>query len=383
MDFRFTEEQEILRNTVRRFLENECPREEVRRWDEEGIFPKDLYQKMADLGWFGLPFPERYGGSQCGVLDFMIVGEELARYSYEIAAGYGLCIFNALNIVEHGTEEQKEKYIPAVIKNKIRFAISITEPNAGSDAAALSSRAKLEGDSFVINGQKTFCSGANIENTIICMYLRTDPDLPKHKGISLILVENNLKGMEIRPIPTLGRRILPACEIFMDNVEVPKDHLVGEMNKGWKVLLSGLNFERLFTSAGYVGNAETVLNDALEHAKTREQFGRPIGSFQSIGHMLADMQTELDAARLLVYRAAWLMDQGLPCTKEVSIAKLFGSEFLVKATNLGMQIMGGYGYCMEYDMQRYLRDARIVTVSAGSSQIQRNIIAREMGLRVV
>jgi alkylation response protein AidB-like acyl-CoA dehydrogenase len=260
----------------------------------------------------------------------------------------------------------------------------MTEPDAGSDVFALSSTAELVGDHFMINGQKMFCSGANIEGTVICMYLRTDPDLPKHKGISMILVDNDLEGLEITPIKTLAGNMIPACQIFMNDVKVPKDRLVGKLNQGASVVMSGLNFERLFTCAGYVGLARTVVDDAIQYAKKREQFGRPIGSFQAIGHMLADMHTELDAARLLTYRAGWLYDQGLPSRREISMAKLYASEFLNRATNQGMQIMGGYGYCMENDMQRFFREARIRTVSAGSSQIQRTIIARELtGLRVM
>jgi len=213
--------------------------------------------------------------------------------------------------------------------------------------------------------------------------VRTNKDVPKHQGISMFLIDPKSPGIEIRKIRTLGRRMIHATEIFLEDVRVPKENLVGELNGGWKVLLSGLELERLFACAGYVGNAQTVVDVALQHAKERVQFGRPIGTFQAIGHMLADMQTEVDAARLLTYRAAWMIDQGIPCMKEVSMAKLFGSETFARLTNQGMQIMGGYGYSMEYDMQRYFRDARIVTVAAGSSQMQRTIIAREMGLKVV
>jgi alkylation response protein AidB-like acyl-CoA dehydrogenase len=183
-------------------------------------------------------------------------------------------------------------------------------------------------------------------------------------------------------IKSLGRMMLHTSEIFFDNVRVPRENLVGELNGGWKMLLSGLELERLYVCATYIGSSQTVVNLALEHAKQRMQFGRPIGAFQAIGHMLADMQTELDAARLLVYRAAWMYDQGMPCMKEVSMAKLYGSEAYARLSNQGMQIMGGYGYCMEYEMQRHFRDSRIVTVSAGSSQIQRTVIARGMGLKV-
>lgn len=381
MDFEFTKEQQMMRNSIREFMRKECPREYIRELEEKEEFPVELYKKMGKLGWFGLPFPEEYGGSGCGAVDFAIVSEELCRLSYEIGVGYGGPVFNALILLHHGTEKQKNKYIPRVIKGGMMWSICLTEPNAGSDVASLVTSAVPDGDDFIINGQKVFITGAD-EAEIMTIAVRTDENVPKHKGISMFLLDPKSPGIEIRPINTLGRKIGHATEIFMDNVRVPGENLIGELNKGWKVLLSGLEIERVYASAGYVGNAQTVVDDALEHAKKREQFGRPIGSFQAIGHMLADMQTEVDISRLLVYRAAWMIDQGIPCMKEVSMAKLFGSETLAKLTNQGMQIMGGYGYTMDYDMQRFFRDARIITVSAGSSQMQRTIIARNMGLKV-
>jgi alkylation response protein AidB-like acyl-CoA dehydrogenase len=288
-----------------------------------------------------------------------------------------------LNILENGNEEQKKFYIPKMINNEIRLSISITEPNAGSDAASLMTSAVLQGNSWVINGQKTFQTAADAKNNIMSVYVRTDKDLPKHKGISLILVPSDAPGIEIRRIKTLGRKMLHTNEVFFEDVRVPKGNMVGELNSGWKILLSGLELERLYGCSTFIGSSQTVVDMALEHSKQRMQFGRPIGTFQAIGHMLADMQTEVDAARLLTYRAAWMYDQGMPCMKEVSMAKLFGSETYARLSNQGMQIMGGYGYSLEYDMQRHFRDSRIITVSAGSSQMQRTVISRAMGLQVV
>ncbi len=381
MDFGFTKEQSMLRNSIREFMTKECPREYVRELDEKGEFPFELYKKMAKLDWFGLPFPEEYGGSGLGAMELAIVSEELCRLSYEIGLGYGVTVYSALTLLSHGTEAQKKDYIPRVINGDIRWSIALTEPDAGSDVGSLTTLAVPEGDQFVLNGQKIFITGANVAN-VISIAVRTNTEAPKHKGISMFLLDPKSQGLEIRPIETLGRRINCANEIFINDVKVPRTNLIGELDGGWKVLLSGLELERLFASAAYAANAQTVVDDALEYAKNRKQFGRPIGSFQAIAHMLADMQTEVDAARLLSYRVAWMIDQKIPCIKEVSMAKLYGSETLVRLTNQAMQIMGGYGYCMEYDMQRFFRDARIVTVSAGSSQMQRNTIARFMGLSV-
>ncbi|MDY7031790.1 MAG: acyl-CoA dehydrogenase family protein, partial [Thermodesulfobacteriota bacterium] len=330
MEFGFTEEQRILRESVRDFMEKECPPEYIRELDEKEQYPYEVYGKMAELGWFGLPFPEEYGGSGLGAVDFVIVGEEMSRFSYEIAAGFGISIFCGLNILENGSVAQKKYYIPKMISNEIRLSISITEPNAGSDAASLTTSAVLDDDNWVINGQKTFQTAADAEKNIMSVYVRTDKDVPKHKGISLILVPNDLPGIEIRRINTLGRKMLHTNEVFFDDVRVPYENMVGEMNNGWKLLLSGLELERLYACSTFVGSSQTVVDIALEHSKQRVQFGRPIGTFQAMGHMLADMQTEVDAARLLLYRAAWMHDQGMPCMKEVSMAKLFTSETYAK-----------------------------------------------------
>lgn len=383
MDFGFTKEQEMLRRSIRDFMKKECSMEYVRELDAKEVYPYELYAKMAKLGWFGLPFPDEFEGSGSGAVDFVMVGEEMATFSFEISAGYGLSIFCGLNILEHGTEEQKKKYIPKMIDNEIRLSIGITEPDAGSDAAALSTSAVLDGDSWVINGQKTFQTASDAKDTIMSVFVRTDENLPKHKGISMILVPNDSPGIEIRRIKTLGRKMLHTCEVFFDNVRVPKENLVGELNGGWKILLSGLAFERLFVCSTYVGAAQAAVDMATDYAKERHQFGRPIGSFQAIGHMLADMQTAVDCSRLLTYRAAWMLDEGMDCMKEVSMAKLYGAETYANISNQGMQVMGGYGYTMDYDMQRHFRDSRVLTVSAGSSQMQRTTIARFMGLKVV
>jgi alkylation response protein AidB-like acyl-CoA dehydrogenase len=381
MDFKFTDEQEMFRKTVRDFVEKECPREVARRYDENKEFPYDFYKKVAQQGWFGLPFPEKYGGSNCKTTDLIIIADALAKYSYDIAAGYAVPMFCAMNILHHGTEEQKKYYLPRFIKGDIRFAISISEPGAGSDAAAVSISATPEGDDYVIRGEKMFTSGAAAENTILTMATRTDKNATsRQKGITVFLLENDLAGFEAKRIDTLGRRTMGTFSIYCDNVRVSKDKMLGKLHDGWNVILGNLEMERTFTGSMYVAQAQSVVDDALAHAKEREQFGRPIGKFQSIAHMLADMQTEVDAARLLVYRAAWTIDQGEPAGKEVSMAKLFASETLMRVATQGMQVMGGYGYCMEYDMQRYFRDAKITTVSAGTSQMQRLIIARHLGL---
>ena len=381
MDFEFTEEQRLLRESVRDMMDRIATPEYIRKCDVEGCYPFELYDAFLEMGLLQMPFPQEYGGLGGSVIDFVIIAEELGRKSYDFLGAYGTCVFNGLNILHNGTEAQKQYWVPKLINGEIRMSISMTEPNAGSDAGAMRTAAKREGDFWVINGQKVFSTGAGVKNNVINLYARTDLAAPYQKGISLFLVDNTTPGIKMRKLDTLGRRALGTYEIFFDNVKIPADRLVGETHKGWGYMLSGLQLERVMTTAGYCGSAQSVVDQALEYAKQRHQFGKPIGTFQAIAHMLADMQTEVEASRLLMWRAAWLLSKGQDALMAISMAKLFGSEAYVKAANLGMQIMGGYGYIMEFDMQRHFRDARVTTVTAGTSQMQRNLIAGLMGLK--
>jgi alkylation response protein AidB-like acyl-CoA dehydrogenase len=382
MDFDFTPEQKILKKTVRDFLDRECPREVIRQWEENGQYPYELFRKMAEMGWLGILFPPELGGSGGSWTDFAVLSEGLALKEFELASSLGLSVMCGMNVLNKGTQDQIQYYIPRVIGGEIRFAISITEPNAGSDAASLSTRAKKKGNRYVLNGQKLFCTGADLDNTIIQLAARTGESSASHRGISVFLVDPKSPNMTVRRLKTLGRKIQGTCEIFLDDVEVPEGLMLGKVNEGWEVLLGNLEFERALGAICYVGAAQSSVWDAVKYAKEREQFGRSIGSFQSIAHMLADMQTDIDASRLMAYRAVWMTSNKIPCLKEVCMAKLIASETYARVANMGMQIMGGYGYMMEYDMQRHFRLARLATIGAGSSQIQRNIIAKKMGLRV-
>lgn len=310
----------------------------------------------------------------------VLVAEEIGRKGYDFVAVYGTPIFNGLNIAEHGTPDQRARFLPKLFTGELRFAISITEPSAGSDAGAMRTKAIRRGDDYVLNGQKVFTSGAAVENTLLVVYCRTG-EVGDRNGMSCYVVDTTSPGLDIRPLDTLGRHMYQTTQITFDDVKVPVENMLGPEGGGWKVLMSGLQFERIVTSAAYVGNAQTVVDEALAYAKQREQFGRPIGDFQVISHMFADMQTSVEAARLLTYRAAEELDRTGNAVMEVSMAKLFGSEmFRTVATN-GVQIMGGYGYSMESAMQRHLRAAIGSTITAGTSQMQRQTIARRMGLR--
>ena len=382
MDFEFTTEQNMLRDSIAKMMDKVATPEYIRRLDREQAYPYELYDAWIEMGLLRMCFPEEYGGLGGSVMDMVVIAEELSRKSFDFFTAFGGSVFNGLNLVNKGTEEQKKYWIPKLLAGEIRLSISMSEPDAGSDIGAMRTTAKRDGNDWVINGQKIWATGAGAKNNVICCYAKTDTSVHYRKGMSLFLIDNDAPGVTLRKLDMLGRRCVGTYEIFFDNVRVPADRLVGGENKGWEVVLAGLQVERITSTAGYSGGAQAVIDLALQYAKDRKQFGRPIGTFQAIGHMLADMQTELEAARTLMWRAAWMVSQGKDALKEISMAKLFGSEMYARVANMGMQIMGGYGYNMEFDMQRHFRDARSGTIGAGTSQIQRNLIANLMGLKV-
>jgi alkylation response protein AidB-like acyl-CoA dehydrogenase len=382
VDFEFTEEQRMLRDSVRRMMAKVATPEYVRRLDREQAFPDELYAEWLKMGLFRMPFPEEYGGLGGNVIDMVIIAEELSYKSFDLFTAFGGPVFCGLNILRKGTEEQKRHWIPQLLEGKVKFSISMSEPDAGSDIGAMRTSAKRDGDHWVINGQKLWATGAGAKNNVINVYVKTDPSVFYRKGMSLFLVDNNTPGVELRKLDMLGRRCTGTYEIFWTDVRVPHERLLGGENNGWQVVLSGLQVERITSTSGYIGGMQAILDLALDYAKERKQFGRPIGTNQVIAHMLADMQTELEASRLMMWRAAWMLASGKDALKEISMAKLFASETYAKLANMGMQILGAYGYNMEFDMQRHFRDARSATIGAGTSQMQRNLIAGLMGLKV-
>jgi alkylation response protein AidB-like acyl-CoA dehydrogenase len=382
MDFGFTEEQRMLRESVRKLLQKHAPPEYVRRHDRERTYPEELYQACAEAGLIGLPFPEEFGGAGGSLLDMTIVAEEIARVSADLVMAYTGNIFCGLNLLRKASEEQKRYWLPKLIKGEIKISISMSEPDAGSDIGAMRTNAVRDGNQWVINGQKIWASMAGAKNNVISLYVKTDPKVHYRQGMSLFLVDNDTPGLTLRKLDMLGRRATGTYEIIFDNVRVPPDRLVGGENKGWDVVMSGLQVERAASCAGNVGAAQGIVDLALQYAKDRKQFGRPIGTNQAMAHMLADMQTEVEAARTLMWRAAWLVSTGQDALREITMAKLFTSEVYVKVANQGMQVLGGFGYCEEFDMSRLYRDARAATIAAGTSQIQRNLIANLMGLKV-
>ncbi len=377
-----TPEQTLWKEQVDRLMEREIGREYIRKCDMNREYPYEGYQAVAKQGWLRLLIPEDHGGLGGTIFDYALMCEGLARYGFDFATCLMVSTFTAMNIVKFGTDAQKEKYLEPFMSGALRFSISISEPEAGSDAANTRTRAMPdpEGDGFVLRGQKLWCSGAAAKHVVIAMLVRSDPAAKKHAGLSVLLVPNDSPGLDIRRLPTMARRATGTTEIFVDDVRVGRDQLLGEPGKGWAIITDHLELERIAVSAGYVGNAQQAVDDALRYAHDRVQFDKPIFEFQVIRHMLADMQTKVDAARLLVYRAAELASQGTPCAKEVSMGKLFASETLQEVSRMGMQILGGHSMLPEADMERYFREGMQSTIGGGTSQIQRTIIAKAMRL---
>lgn len=374
------ESQQMWLDTVNRFMDNEITVEYVRKCDMNRDYPYEAYEKIARQGWLGIMIPEEEGGSGGDIFDYSLMAEGLGKFGFDFACSVLVPTFTAMNIVKYGTPEQKKKYVGPFIDGSIRFSVSISEPDAGSDAANTKTRARRDtnGD-WIISGQKLWCSGAAAKNTVIAMLVRTDPD-NKHGGLSVLLIPNDTPGLVINKLPTLSRHATGTTEIFLDEVRVPGDALLGQEGQGWKIITEHLELERCAVAHAYMGNAQEAVNNATRYAHQRVQFKQPIWDFQVIRHMLAERQTEVDAARLLCYRAAQIKAAGEPAARETSMAKLYGSETLKQCALTGMQVLGGYANLPEADMERYLRESIQCTIGGGTSQIQKTIIAKSMRL---
>jgi len=378
-----TDEQAAWFETVNRFMDHKVTREYIRTCDKDCVYPYEAYQKIADEGWLRLLIPEEFGGYGGTIFDYALMCEGLGKFGVDFATSLLVPTFTAMNIVKFGTAAQQAEYLEPFMSGAIRFSISISEPNAGSDAAATRTRARSDGAEYVLNGQKLWCSGAAADNTVIAMLVRTDPEASKHGGLSVALVPNTTAGLDIRKLPTLARRSTGTTEIFLDDARIPVGNRLGAEGEGWAIITDHLELERIAVAAAYVGNAQTAVTDALQYAHVREQFDRPIFGFQVIRHLLADMQTQVDAARLLVYRAAEIAAKGHSCAKkEVAMAKLFASETLQTVSRNGMQILGGHSMLPDSDMERYFREGMQSTIGGGTSQIQRTIISKAMKLSI-
>ncbi len=381
MELGFTQEQNMLRESVRRFMKQECSRSYIRECSDNDRFPIELYDKMAAQGWMGIPFPEKYGGAGLGPVELAIFLEEAGYGWYGAGTSYFTSvILGGYNMMLYGSEEQKAHFLPRLIAGKCKFALGLSEPNVGSDAASVELYAAPAGDHFVLNGTKMFTTNAHVADYIVTVARTQRQPAKKHDGITIFLVDAKSPGLEIKPLKQMGRTATHTNEVFYRDVKVPKSNIMGGLDQGWANLNKGLGVERLSVAMMYAGTSQAIVDYALRYAKERKQFGQPISKFQAIQHKFADMQIKADIARLLGYRVAWMLSEGIPCFKEMSIAKLYASEALFAIANDGVQVMGGYGVMKEYDMELFFRDSRIGMIGAGSSEIQRTIIAKQMGL---
>lgn len=382
MDFQLGEERSMLVETLRKFVAKECPPEFAREIDDKETFPHDLYGKMADLGLMSQPFPSAYGGLDGDIIDEVLIIEELSKASGAIGITYFLSTcFGGKSLEFFGTEDQKRRYLSKLCAGQLMFSLALTEPGGGSDIlGSLKTDARKENDRYIVNGQKTFITGAHVADYLITV-VRTDKNAErKADGVSVLIIDASSPGVDIRPLKKLGIRATGSNEIFFTDVEVPAENLMGEENRGWYQVVNTLNNERVALAAVSLGLGQAAFECAFKYAQEREAFSRPIAQYQAIQNYLVEAATDLEMARLLTYKAAWLQSRNMKCAKETAMAKLAASEAGFKAALNGMRILGGYGYMMEYDMQRYFRDAELFLVAPITNEMTKNFIAMEIGL---
>lgn len=377
MDFTLSEEHSMMKKLFREFADNEiAPKAD--ELDETGEFPRENLQKLAREGHMGIPIPEEWGGAGADFMTYIFCLEEVSRAC--ASTGVILAVHTSLgiySILYHGTQEQKERYVTGLASGEMLGAFALSEPEAGSDAGALRTRARREGDYYILDGNKVWITSAG-EADVYVVFATMDPE-KKTRGITAFLVDKDTPGLTIGPKEKkMGLNASSTCELIFDECRVPAENLLGEEGGGFKIAMSLLDGGRIGIAAQGLGIAQAAFEAALEYAKTREQFKQPIANFQAIQFKLADLATELEAARLLVYQAAFNKDRDLPCTKEASMAKYFATDLAMKAGIEAVQIYGGYGYSRDYPVERFMRDAKVTQIYEGTNQIQRIVVAREI-----
>lgn len=375
MNFKLSDEHEMIRKMVRDFAKNEVEPSAAER-DEEEVFDRTIFNKMAELGLTGIPWDEKYGGIGSDYLSYVIAVEELSRVcastGVTLSAHVSLCSWP---LYKFGTEEQKQKFLKPLAEGTKLGAYGLTESNSGSDAAAMKTTAVLKEDHYLLNGNKIFITNAG-DAELYIVFAVTEPE-KKHKGISAFILEKGMEGFQFgKKEKKLGIRSSPTLEIIFDNVKVPVENRLGEEGEGFKIAMMTLDGGRNGISAQAVGIAQGALDHAVEYAKGRKQFGKPIAEQQGLQFMLADMATKVEAARLLTYQAAWLESEGLPYGKASAMSKLFAGDTAMEVTTDAVQVFGGYGYTREYPVERFMRDAKITQIYEGTNEIQRIVISK-------
>jgi alkylation response protein AidB-like acyl-CoA dehydrogenase len=378
MNFELTKEQAMIRKLIRDFTQEEVAPEADER-DRTGMFPKEIFTKLAALGIMGLPFPEQYGGGEADTISFAIVVEELSKACASTGITYSAHIsLGAAHIFLFGTEEQKENYLIPLCTGEYLGAFGLTEPNAGSDAGGTETQASLNGDQWVISGSKCFITNASYAKNLAITAV-TDGSKGTN-GISAFLIPTDTQGFTvIDNYEKMGLHASNTTELILENVNVPKENLLGVEGNGYKQFLATLDGGRIGIGAMAVGIAQGAYEKSLQYAKERKQFGKSLSAFQAIQFKLADMAMNIELARNMVYKAAWLKDQGRVFKKEAAFAKLFASEMCMKVCDQAIQIHGGYGYMKEYQVERFFRDAKLLEIGEGTSEVQRMVIARQIG----
>lgn len=386
MDFDETEQTKALRDTIRRFLDKEMPRERARALDQKAAHDPGLFRKLCALGIAGLTVPEEYGGSGIDILSAIVVIEELAKRGTSLAGPYIHCAFyGSMNMVENGDEAQKREYLPKLAAGELLFAYGLSEPDVGGDLASVAVTARLseDGQKVVINGTKRWCTGARIADVIYTL-VRSGPKEDRYRNLSLVLVPTTTRGLTIVDIDHIGLRYSETTDVIFDEVEVPAENIVGSRerwNQGWPMLVGrGLDVERLEITAVALGIATAAVEDAWAYAQERTQFGKKICAHQAVRNTLVEARTKLAACRHMLYHAAWLATAGRDCSVESSMAKLFVAENAVDIVLTCQRVMGAYGCAREYDMERYVRDIVCMPIVGGSSNMQKNNIASRLSL---
>jgi alkylation response protein AidB-like acyl-CoA dehydrogenase len=377
--FGLSESQLMVRRNVLELLNKTLPWPVIRKLDEASEFPHAAYDALAEAGYLGIFYPEEFGGLAGSHKDFVAFIETLGYYYTGIAqAVMTSVVYAGMHVVKFASAEVKEEIVPKIISGQVKLALAMSEPGTGSDVAGIKTTAVREGDDYVLNGQKVWITCAHVADYLVVV-CKTDPAAARHGGMSILLVDAKAPGVGIRPLKMLGRRTTHANEVFFDNVRTPASHILGKENAAWKNLMKCLAFERMSIAAISAGHCFKITDYATEYAKNRVQFGQAITNFQAVSHKLVDMAIMSETARQSVYRVADLLDGGQDAIKEVSMAKIICTDNNFKCADLGLQVMGGAGYSTEYDMAMFFRDSRVGPIGAGSNEIQRNVIAKQLG----
>ena len=377
MDFELTDEQQMFQDVLRSFV-GEHVKPVVREYEREGRYPAEIVARMAEMGLFGITVPAEYGGLGLDTVSMSLVFEEISRGWMGVAGVLGSHSLSCRMIANHGTDEQKRRWLPDLATGRRRTGIALTEPGGGSDLQGITTRAWRDGDDYVVRGTKTWITNARYADPLPVL-VKTDPEAePRHQGMSVMMIEAGLAGFEVtKDIGKLGYKGPESCEVVLDDVRVPADCLLGGAEgRGFVQVMSGLEAGRVNIAARSVGIAQAALDASLAYAQQREAFGRPIAEFQAIQLKLADMATELEAARLLTRWAADRIDKGLRADVEAGMAKYFASEAAIRASLEAMRIHGGYGYSTEFEIERLYRDAPLMAIGEGTNEIQRTVIAK-------